>query len=230
MINCVIIDDDPVYLNLLKHFIDHTAGLSFLDSFSDSIEAVNYIRKNPNAIDLIFLDIEMPELNGFGLLESLANCPPVILITAHNTYAFKAFEHNVIHYLVKPIEYSKFLTAIERRFALANDQNTQNLDYIFIKENGVIVKIMHQEIMFCEALGDFVKLHLKDKAHTISSTMKNLEVKLKRNSQFVRVHRSYIINLAYLKNFDTESCYIAGKIIPIGNTFKAQLHLRLNII
>ncbi len=230
MINCIIIDDDPVSITLIKHFVEHTVGLNFLDSFSNSIDAVNYIRKNNTSIDLLFLDIEMPEITGFELLESLANCPPVILITSHNHYAAKAFEHKVIHYLVKPIEYSKFLNAIERRFTLESEQSNQNLDYIFIKENGVVVKIMHQEILFCEALGDFVKLHLKGKAHTISSTMKNLEIKLKKNSQFIRVHRSYMINLAFLKNFDTESCYIAGQIIPIGNTYKANLHLRLNII
>ncbi len=230
MINCIIIDDDPVSINLMKHFITSTEGLNFIEAFTSPIAGVNYIRKNAASTDLIFLDVEMPEMTGIEFLESFKELPPVILITSKEKYAVKAFEHKVIHFLVKPVEYGKFLKAVERVFKINEAQNNQHLDYIFIKENGVLSKIMHKDITYCEALGDYVKIHLKDKSHVVNSTMKNLEDKLKTNKQFMRVHRSYIINLNFLENFDAETSIVAGHIIPIGNKYKANLQLRLNII
>lgn len=230
MINCIIVDDDPLSVSFIKHFISSTEGLDFIDSFSDPILATNYIRKNSASIDLIFLDVEMPEMSGIEMLESFVDLPPVILITSNEKYAVKAFEHKVVHFLVKPIEYGKFLKAVERVFKINETELNHNSDYIFIKENGVMSKVQNKDILYCEALGDYVKVHLKDKVHTINSTMKNLEDKLKMNSQFIRVHRSFIINLDFLKNFDSETAIVADKIIPIGNKYKATLQLKLNII
>lgn len=230
MIHCIIIDDDPVSVNLIKHFISNTEGLSFTESFANPITASNYIRKNLSTTDLIFLDVEMPEMSGIELLESLQELPPVIVISTKEKYAIKAFDHKVVHYLLKPVEYGKFLLAIERVIKLYESENTQQHDYIFIKENGVLSKIMHSDIHYCEALGDYVKIHLKDKTHVVNSTMKNIEDKLKMSKQFIRVHRSYIINLNFLENFDAETAIIGGHIIPIGNKYKAGLQSRLNII
>ncbi|MBK8845912.1 MAG: response regulator transcription factor [Bacteroidetes bacterium] len=230
MINCIIIDDDPVSINLMKHFITSTEGLNFVEAFSNPIAGVNYIRKNAATTDLIFLDVEMPEMTGIEFLESFKELPPVILITSKEKYAVKAFEHKVIHFLVKPVEYGKFLKAVERVFKINEADNNQHLDYIFIKENGVLSKIMHKDIIYCEALGDYVKVHLKEKTHVVNSTMKNIEDKLKMNKQFMRVHRSYIINLNFLENFDAETSIVGGHIIPIGNKYKANLQARLNII
>ena len=230
MINCIIIDDDPVSVNLMKHFIANTEGLNFTESFANPIVAANYIRKNTTDIDLIFLDIEMPEMTGIELLESFKELPPVILITSKEKYAVKAFDHNVVHYLVKPVEYGKFLKAVERIFELNEAKNNQELEYIFIKDNGLMCKVAHKDICYCEALGDYVKVHLKDKTHLVTTTMKNMEDKLKTSKQFIRVHRSYIINVNFLENFDAETSIVAGKIIPIGNKYKASLQTRLNII
>jgi DNA-binding LytR/AlgR family response regulator len=115
-------------------------------------------------------------------------------------------------------------------FKLQEADTNNPLDFIFIKENGVLSKIPLQEINYCEALGDYVKVHLKDKVHVVNSTMKNIEEKLRQNKQFIRVHRSYVINLDYLKNFDAETAIVAGKIIPIGNKYRTELQSRLNII
>jgi len=230
MLNCIIIDDDKVSINLIKHFISTTEGLHLIDAFIDPILGTNYIRKNTSQIDLIFLDVEMPEMTGIELLESFNEMPPVILITSKDNYAVKAFEHQVVHYLVKPIEYGKFLKAIDRVMQQNPTDENQELDYIFIKENGLLNKVLHSEILYCEALGDYVKVHTTNKIHVANSTMKNIEDKLKMNKQFIRIHRSYIISINFLKNFDTESCYVAGKILPIGNKYKTTLQSRLNII
>jgi len=214
MINCIIIDDDPGSLHLIKHFITNTEGLNFVEAFTNPIAGSNYLRKSVTGIDLIFLDVEMP----------------VILITSKEKYAVEAFEHKVLHYLLKPVEYSKFLKAIERVFKTHALEDSQDLDYLFIKEETVLSKIMHKDILYFEALGDYVKVHLKNKSHVVYSTMKNIEDKLKQNKQFIRVHRSYIINLNYLKSFDSDTSVVEDRTIPIGNKYRAAFQSRLNII
>jgi DNA-binding LytR/AlgR family response regulator len=230
MINCIVIDDDQVSIKLIQHFVANTEGLGFLEAFSNPIEAANFLRKEAGSVDLIFLDVEMPEMSGIELLEAFNNLPPVILITTKEKYAVKAFEHKVLHYLVKPLDYAKFLKAIERVYKVYETQNTQQFDYVFIKENGLLTKVMQNDIRFCEALGDYVKVHVKDKVHVVNSTMKNFEEKLKGNKKFLRLHRSYIINLDYLENFDSETAVIGGKMVPVGNKYRAELQTRLNII
>lgn len=230
MINCIIIDDDPVSINTIKHFVANTEGLILLDSINNPIEAVNYIRKNIATIDLIFLDVEMPDMTGIQLLESFKDLPSVILITSKEKYAFKAFEHKVVDYLVKPVEYAKFLKAVERVFETNDGLTNLRLDYLFIKEEGVLSKLPHKDILYFEALGDNVKVHTKAKVHVITATMKSIEEKLKHNKNFVRIHRSYIINLNYLENFDSETSIVAGRIIPLGNKYKAIIQSRLNIL
>lgn len=230
MINCIIVDDDQVAVKLLRHYISNTEGISVTIDFSNPITATNYIRKNAETIDLIFLDVEMPEMSGLELLESFEELPPVVLVTNNDKYAVKAFEHKVVHYLVKPIEYSKFLKAMERIFKQVEKKADNTSEYIFIKENGLLSKVHQNDIHYCEALGDYVKVHLKSKTYVVNSTMKNIEDKLKRNKQFLRVHRSYIINLSFLENIESESAIVGGKIIPIGNKYKSELQSKLNII
>jgi two-component system, LytTR family, response regulator LytT len=230
MVNCLIVDDDIIASTVIKHFVDNTEGLTVIDVLTDGIQASNYIRKHEGEIDLIFLDIELPGMNGMELLESNKNLPPVILVTSKEKYAAAAFNFKVVHYLVKPVEYSKFLSAIDRVMQTSTQAEKDLNEAIFIKENGVLSKIMRNEILYIEALGDYVKIHLKGKVHTINSTMKNFEDKLKQHRQFIRVHRSYLINLDFLENFDNETAIVAGKIIPIGAKFKPLLQSRLNII
>jgi DNA-binding LytR/AlgR family response regulator len=204
--------------------------LNLLEVFNGSVEGANYIRKNIAAIDLIFLDIEMPDMSGIELLKSITDLPPVILISSKESYAIEAFEYKVVHYLVKPVEYPKFLKAIERIFSSHTTSKGGDLDYIFVKENNVLTKVQHSDIYYFAALGDYVQVHVKGSVHTINSTMKNLEEKLKNSTQFIRVHRSYLINLNYLENFDTEVAVVAKKLIPIGNKYRSGLQSRLNIL
>ena len=232
MINCIIIDDDAASIMVMKSYITNIGGLNLLDAFQDPKLASDYFEKNLSSIDLIFLDVEMPGMTGLEFMRSHKNLPPVILVTSKEKYAVAAFEHKAVHYLVKPFDYDKFLKAVERVFELYNNEkdNSPNLDYIFLREGGLLLKVTQKEIMFCEALGDYVKVHLKDKTHAVYSTMKNMEDKLRRNKLFVRVHRGYIINISYLENFDAETAVVGGKVIPIGSKFKSELQARLNIV
>ena len=230
MINCIIIDDDAVSANLVQHFVTNTDGLSLLQVFNNAIEASNFIRKNDSNIDLIFLDVEMPGMSGIELLESFHDLPPVIVISSKEKYAVKAFENKAIHYLVKPIEYGKFLKALERVFQLHETNKGDQLDYIFIKDGSSLSKVNYREILYFESLGDYVKVHVKDKTYTVNTTMKNVEDKLKSNPQFLRIHRSFTINLNYLENFDSESAIVLNKPIPIGNKYRSGLQTRLNIL
>ena len=218
MISCIIVDDDLVALNLVKHFVTNTDGLNLLQAFTDSVEAANFIRKNHAIIDLIFLDVEMPNLTGIEMPASIKE-----------KYAIQAFDHRVLHYLLKPLEYSKFLKAIERVF-VERMAETNQLDYLFVKENGLLTKVGYKDILYFEALGDYVKVHTKDKAHVVNSTMKSIEDKLRMNQHFIRVHRSYHINLTYLQSFDSEIAIISNKTIPIGSKYRSELQNRLMVI
>ena len=229
MINCVIVDDDLVALNLVKHFVTSTDGLNLLELFTDSVAASNYIRKNYATIDLVFLDVEMPNLTGIDLLASFKEFPMVILISSQEKYAIQAFDHRVLHYLLKPLEYSKFLKAVERVFK-AQETGKKLLDYVFVKENGLLTKVHYKDILYFEALGDYVKVHGKDKAHVVNSTMKSIEDKLRENPQFIRVHRSFHINLNYLESFDSEVAIVSNKTIPIGSKYRSDLQNRLMVI
>ncbi len=229
-LNCLIVDDDIVSVSQISHFIKNTSGLHLMDSFTDSIEGCNYLRKHISKVDLLFLDIEMPEMTGLELLGTFENPPPTVLITSQESYAVEAFDQGVVHYLVKPVEYGKFLQAFERVIEESSNSLDTGLDFIFIKENSTLHKVLNANIMYCEALGDYVKVYTPEKVYVANSTMRNIESKLSVKKQFIRVHRSYIINLDYLKNLDSESCYVQDRIIPIGNKYKSELQSRLNII
>jgi DNA-binding LytR/AlgR family response regulator len=230
MINCIIVDDDPVAANLVKHFVTNTAGLNLLEVLGSSVEAANYIRANQPSIDLIFLDIEMPQMSGLELLASFRDLPPVVLISSQEKYAARAFELDVVHYLLKPLEYSKFLKAVEKVLKTHQPVQTSTLDYLFVKENGVLTKVNFNDIFYFEALGDYIKVHVDSREYVVNSTMKNLEDKLKNKLQFVRVHRSFIANLNFLEKFDSETAIVSKKVIPIGNKYRAGLQTQLTIL
>ena len=234
MLNCLIIDDDPAASTLLKHCVESTEGLQLAGVLSDGISASNFLRKNEQPIDVVFMDVEMPGMTGIELLESSKNLPPVVLVTSKEKYAAKAFEFRVAHYLVKPVDYTRFLSAIDRIQDMKKSTQTEpsaiDLDYIFVKENGLLHKIPYKDLSYVEALGDYMKVHTKAKTFTTYSTMKNLEEKLCSHPSFVRVHRSYIINISFLENIDNEAATICGHVVPIGNKYRPSLQQRLNIL
>ena len=228
MVNCILIDDDVVALNVIKHYVTSTDGLHLLQAFTDAVEAANFL-KNATDVDLVFMDIEMPDMNGLELMQSVKNMPPVILVSAKDNYAIKAFEQRAFHYLQKPLSYAAFLGAIGQ-FCKVRRPEVKTTDHIFVKENGTMTRLKYDDILYFEAWGDYVKVHCKNKVYVVNSTMKSIEDKLQHNPLFLRIHRTFHINIHYLESFDTDTAIVCNKTIPIGQKYRPDLQSRLMII
>ncbi|WP_339922120.1 LytTR family DNA-binding domain-containing protein [uncultured Cyclobacterium sp.] len=232
MDNCVILDDDSSSIKVLSHYIEKTKTLKLMADFSDAIDGLNYLVENRGKIDLLFLDIEMPEMNGFEILKHSQYNGALIIISANNDNAIAAFETNACFYLPKPFSYPQFLKGIEKRkekeFNI--DPNAYSKDFIFVKDDRLYKKILFSDISYCEGKGDYISLKCKNKTYTIKSTISNFLDKLSGNLEFVQVHRSYVINLHYLTDFDSDTSVVDGKIIPIGAKYKEQLKSSVNFL
>lgn len=196
-----------------------------------AIEARSFLSKNE--VDILLLDVEMPGMTGLELLKLLPEKPATILITAKTGYAIEAFELNVIDYLVKPISISRVMLAIEKAKELLAMKNTQlneiNQDQIFIKDNKIIRKILLQNILWMESKGDYVKINTVETQYIIHSTLKNMEVKLPA-SEFVRIHRGYLIPVSKIDYIEDGVVYIMGTPLPVSETYKNDLLKKLQLI
>ncbi|WP_339711622.1 LytTR family DNA-binding domain-containing protein [Cyclobacterium amurskyense] len=232
MDNCVILDDDTSSIKVLSHYIEKTKSLKLVASFSDAIDGLNYLVDNRGKIDLLFLDIEMPEMNGFEILKHSQYDGALIIISTNNENAIAAFETNACFYLPKPFGYTQFLKGIEKRKDKETniDPNSYSKDFIFVKDDRLYKKILFSDISYCEGKGDYISLKCKNKTYTIKSTISNFIDKLSGNPEFVQVHRSYVINLHYLTDFDSDTSVVDGKIIPIGAKYKEQLKSSVNFL
>ncbi|HEX2900122.1 MAG TPA: LytTR family DNA-binding domain-containing protein [Bacteroidia bacterium] len=228
-INCVIVDDDPLSVRLLEGLIAQTESLSLQKSFAKSVEAVQYLREND--VDLLFLDVEMPDMTGLELLEALEIKPAVVLVSSKADYALDAFQFDVEDYLLKPPTYARFLKAVKKvEDKLSQDQAIQfKGDFVFVKSDTALVKVDIRHLQWVEALADYVALVTKDKKYVCHSTMKSIESKLPAD-QFVRVHRSYIVRIDQIDAIEDKTVSVGKKIIPVGGTFRDSLMDKLNLI
>lgn len=206
----------------ISKLVNHHPKLVIVGEYSNAIEAKNGLKNND--IDLIFLDVEMPIISGFDLLESLENPPQVILITGNPDYALKAFDYNVTDYLYKPISLARFDASVKR--AVANYEQINKLEedeeYIFVKSNLRQRKVVINDIKYVEALGDYVKLVTNEGNVVILSTMKSFEQKLPKD-KFLRIHKSYIVNLEKIEKFNRKIIIVAGSQIPLSRHKKTEL-------
>jgi DNA-binding LytR/AlgR family response regulator len=195
------------------------------------MEARSFLSKND--VDILLLDIEMPGMTGLELLKLLPEKPATILITAKTGYAIEAFELNVIDYLVKPISLSRVMLAIEKAKELVAMKNTQvneiNQDQIFIKDNKIIRRILLNDILWMESKGDYVKINTVETQYIIHSTLKNMETKLPA-SEFVRIHRGYLIPVSKIDYIEDGVAYILGTPLPVSETYKNELLKRLQLM
>jgi len=223
-IKCLIIDDEILAQEVIEKYISSLPSLDLIKKCDDAKEAADFLLHN--SVDLMFLDIKMPDLTGIDFLKTLKNPPKVIITTAYPEYALEGYEHSVIDYLVKPISYERFLKAVSK-VPFKNEENIisekePGEDFIFIKESGVIHKILFSDIRYIEGCGNFIKLVAGDKELVYLETMKNLEKKLPEN-QFIRVHKSYIVSIWKIELIEGNRITIDKKIIPVSKHYRINL-------
>lgn len=229
---CIIVDDNKMARMAMKQLVAQVKDLDLVAECEDAMEAYNIINKQP--IDLIFLDIEMPGMTGLELTKNLGHKSPLIIFTTAKTdYAVEAFELNVVDYLVKPIQPGRFLQAVERaQETLASDKEEVKVEaqeFVFVKDNGILKRINVEEILYLEAMGDYVKVHTPQKFHVLHATLKSIEEKLSPQ-KFIRVHRSYIVSLSKI-DFIQEGVISIGKAsVPVADTYRTSLNKRLNLL
>ena len=225
--NVIIVDDDPISRELLKICIDRTDSLNLVGSYGSAREAITALNEGKH-IDLILLDIEMPEINGLDLLNALKEKTHVIVISSKKEYAVDAFDNNVVDYIVKPVNYERFLKAIKKVEGFKEEHQNSG-DFIFVRHKGRLQKVPINDIEYAEANADYVNIVTHDNKYAVHSSMKNIEVKFP-SDKFVRVHRSFIANLDKANSVEENTLYLGEKGIPIGRLYKEQLLKKLNLL
>lgn len=227
--NCIIVDDDSSSRSILKELTSLVPSLDLIASCESAIEAVQVLKDEP--VDLIFLDINMPEMTGLELIKSLREKPQIILITGNEKFAADAFALDVVDYILKPVDKSRFLQAVAKaQSRFDQDSGSRDVkDYIFVKKDGVIKKILLKDVINIEAMADYIVIHTDHGRYHALSTMHGIESRLPKRD-FVRVHRSHIISLHKLDAIEEGTAILGDKMIPIGNTYKQRLYRTINLI
>ena len=237
-LRCLVVDDDPLSVQIVSNCINNTPFLELAATCDSAIEATQLLRSQ--AFDALFLDVEMPLMSGIDLLRTLPDPPQVVLITSSELYAVQAFEFAVTDYLLKPISYPRFLQAAQKaqdavtaaRQAEAEAAGPaappdQAAEFTFVKVDTKLVRVDFADVYYVEALGDYVHIVMTNHKYIVYSTMRAIEEKFPA-SRFVRVHRSFIINIGFAQALEDNSLLIKDKYIPIGQTYLRSLSQRLN--
>ena len=238
---CLIIDDEPLAIKVIESYIDQIEGMEVVATCSNPLEVISILSKH--SIDLVFLDIEMPNLTGIDLVKTIENMPQFIFTTAYPQYALDGFNLNATDYLVKPIPFHRFLKAIsrvrakyqlEKNFTVntssAGLPETPQNSFIFVKSEYENIKINTDDILYIQGLKDYIKIYTINSPKAILTLMsfKSILEKLP-NKDFLRVHKSYIINIQQIKALQKTKVIVGNVQIPIGDTFKARVLERLGV-
>jgi DNA-binding LytR/AlgR family response regulator len=230
-IKCIIVDDEPLAIDVLRALLDKFDHLDIVAECGDSFQAFEVLRNND--IHLMFLDIHMPELSGLDFLKNLASPPAVILTTAHREFALEAFELDVIDYLLKPISGPRLMKALEKfhKIYSSSEQSPSSKKagsgYIMIRADRKSRKVFYSDIDYVESIKDYVRIHTGDEKIMSRMTLSDLESKLPLDT-FLRVHRSYIVNLNKITAITTHDVEIGLKEVPIGDSYRADLDAKIN--
>jgi DNA-binding LytR/AlgR family response regulator len=242
--NCVIVDDERPALKLLAAYIKKLPHLELVASCEDAFEAIAALQNNQ--VDILFLDIHMPEFTGIELLQSLKQKPQVIMTTAYREYAVEGFEMEVTDYLVKPFSFERFLQGVNKatqnlnseKIPRTNSSSTESLSdisekkqdtYFFVKTNHKMEKVPLQEILYIESMREYVSIQLKSRRFVVHQTMNAMEEKLPL-PDFMRVHRSYIIGLNHIQTIMGNVLNINGKEIPIGGSYRKSFFDQIEML
>ena len=236
--NCIIIDDEATARTIISQLSSYVPSLAVIEEFPNAIQAIKYL--NQNKIDLIFLDIHMPDFTGFDFIETLKNPPKIILTTSDTDFAIQAFEYDcIVDYLVKPITPERFLKAIQKAestpvMATPNTSSSENVETtsgndLYVNIDRRLIKIEIPSIYLVEAKGDYILIKTEDKNYTVHSTLKKIEEKLPDNL-FLKVHRSYVINFNKIIDIEDNSVLIKRDVIPVSRSNRPELMKRLNLL
>jgi two-component system LytT family response regulator len=232
---CIVVDDNKMARTAIKLMIAQVDFLELKHECENPVDAFNILQKEE--IDLVFLDVEMPEMSGIELIKNLEKRPLFILISAKKEYAVEAFEYHVADYMIKPVSLARFTMAVARAKQLFDSRASRtetesgggDMHYIFARSGGVLAKIKIDEIKYVQALGDYVSIYTNNKHYTIHSTLKGMEEKLPKN-KFYRLHRSYLVAIDQIETVEENTAYVGKQNLPIGEQFKKGLLQKLNLI
>jgi DNA-binding LytR/AlgR family response regulator len=218
----LIVDDEPLARKLIASHASKIEGLESAGECADAIQASNYLRSK--SVDLIFLDIQMPEIDGLQLIGTLKNPPSIILTTAFRDFGPEAFALDAIDYLLKPISFERLLKAVNKFFEKKCNpikilEPADHAGFLYLKAERKIQKILLADIVFIESLDEYVKVHLENKVLITKESITTLAEKLSKNS-FIRIHRSFIVSNKFVRSISSEGVDVAGKLLPFGRTYK----------
>jgi len=226
------VDDNTMARTVLRNMVKQIRELEICGEYAAAIDAFNHLQKE--SVDLLLLDVEMPGMSGLELIESLTNPPLVILITAKTDYAVQGFQLQVVDYLVKPITLPRLLQAVNRaeEWKLSDSKSIQSAEsknYFFARINNQLIRIDWDDILFLQAMGDYVVIVTPGKKMPVHSTLKALEKKIPEN-RFTRVHRSYIVQVSKIVNLEENSIQINEHLIPVSERYKSELMEKMNVL
>ena len=230
--NCLIVDDNKIARTIIKQLASQVKDIAIVGECADAMEAYNLLQQQP--VDVFLLDIEMPGMSGLELTQNLGDKRPIIIFTtSKKEYAAEAFELNVADYIVKPVTLARFIQAIDKaRIILESNKESVDLqqeEFIFIRDSNIVRRLAIDDILFAEAMGDYVKLYTPQKFYAIHSTLKTIEERLPAN-KFLRVHRSYIVSVNKIDTVQDGALVIHGKPVPVADAYRATLNKRMNIL
>lgn len=227
IINCIIIDDEPLARKGLKEYVQDTEFLTLVDEFEHPLKAMSVLMEQ--AIHLMFLDIQMPKINGVDFMKSLQHPPLVVFTSAYPQYALDGFDLNAVDYLLKPFSFDRFLKAVMKVKSIMDGKlkaedvaSLTGADHFFIKADNKLLKIRYDEIMFVEALQNYVAIHTVAKKYITYLTLKNLEEQLPA-SQFVKIHKSYIVAMQKVDSIESNEVRIGSHALPISRVAREEV-------
>lgn len=225
--NCLIIDDEPLARDLMRSHIEKLDNFKIVAECGDAMKALQELRNKQ--VDLMFMDIQMPQITGIEFLKTLKNPPKVVITTAFREYALDGFELDVVDYLLKPITFERFLKSVNKYYQVANDEipianqpmeiNSVEEPFIYVKENKRVIKVFLNEILYVEGLSEYVQIYTDKKKIITKTSMTNMEEKL-TSEGFIRIHKSYIVSKSKIEAFTAQSIEVPGKELPIGRSYK----------
>lgn len=228
-LNCIIVDDEPLAQDVIESYLESEQDIQLLRKCQNAIEAREALKTLP--VDLIFLDIQMPEISGIDFLRSLESPPMVIFTTAHPNFAVEGFNLDAVDYLMKPISIDRFKKAVKKARELYQMKHQpltfsmpgEGEDHFFVKADQKLVKLRYDDIHYVEALADYVKIHTNEKRIITLQTMKKMEERLP-SDRFIRVHRSFIVRIGEIKSISGNKIELGEQQIPIGKNYKSSLY------